>query len=111
MSNEIPPSSRLTVINRAHDRCERCGVPAPNHHWHHRRSRSVKDRHTHCPCNGVNLCTTCHVWVHQNPFEARRYGWIISRHVEDPGTVPVQSAWGARLHTCAGEFATIQEQP
>lgn len=111
MSTEIPSSSRVLVLTRAHDRCERCGVPAPVHHWHHRRSRSVHDPHTHCACNGVNLCTTCHSWVHHNPFAAKKFGWIVSRHVEDPGMVPVQSAWGERLHSCAGGIVYVEEQP
>lgn len=71
----------------------------------------MHDQHTHCACNGVYLCNTCHAWAHAHPFDARRFGWIISRHVGEPTTVAVSSAWGERYHSCSGEFIYIQEQP
>lgn len=65
----------------------------PGAEQHHRRSRSIRDRHTHCTCNLITLCGRgntdgCHGWVHSHPFEARRLGWIVSRHT-DPTPVPV----------------------
>lgn len=105
MTKEIPVQARITVKTRAHFRCERCGVPAPTGQWHHRRSRSRRDEHTHCPCNGVWLCATCHGWVHAHPLEARAEGgFIVSRHVDQPGAVPVVTPWGVRVHGCDGTY-------
>jgi hypothetical protein len=66
----------------------------------------VRDHHQHHPCNGILLCSTCHRWVHAHPFEARAQGWIVSRHVADPGTEPVfaeQHGWV--LLDCDGNIA------
>jgi hypothetical protein len=72
---------------RDQSRCVRCGMMTPGH-WHHRRSRSIRDDITHSPCNGINLCGTCHDWVHAHPFEARAQGWIVSRY-KDPRQEPI----------------------
>jgi hypothetical protein len=79
VGTQIPQASRAFVKARDFLRCVRCGCPAPNGHWHHRRGRSVVDEHQHATCNGINLCTLCHEWVHKNPFAARSFGWIVSR--------------------------------
>lgn len=84
---EIPTQSRMLVMGRARAKCERCGMHAPNGHWHHRRSRSVHDDLTHTATNGVHLCVSCHTWVHAHPFEARRDGFIVSRY-SDPSQEP-----------------------
>lgn len=98
----IPTKSRDLVKARAHHRCERCEAPAYNGDWHHRRTRSVDDEHQHCPCNGVWLCRTCHRWAHDHPDEARRSGWIVSRWVNEPGTIPVHRRFGLWRHDCHG---------
>src|SRR5580765_7904472 len=102
--NEIPELSRLLVRTRAHQQCERCRCPAPNGHWHHRRSRRVQDEHTHCPCNGVLLCPACHRWAHGFPGEAREKGFLVSQFHRAPSEVPVTTPWGRRTHTCTGGF-------
>lgn len=104
MGNQIPDASRVSVRTRSHHRCERCGVPAPRGEWHHRRSRSVRNEHTHCACNGVWLCGTCHREVHANPVHARDTGFIVSRHIDLPGIVAVSTPWGDRLHDCGGGY-------
>jgi hypothetical protein len=81
--SHIPLKSREAVKQRAMGRCERCGGPGSQ--WHHRRGRSVKDLHRHCPCNGVWLCPTCHTWAHAHPEEAREEGFIVSRAESSPG--------------------------
>ena len=98
----IPEWSRASVKMRCQSRCERCGAPAPRGAWHHRRSRSVRDTHTHCPCNGVWLCNNDHAWVHANPLAARQNGFIVSRNETEPATVPVLTPWGERTHDCGG---------
>lgn len=90
--------------------CLRCGSPAPNGDWHHRRGKSVKDEHTHCPCNGVWLCRTCHSDVHLHPFNSRTDGFIVSRAVADPGTAPVKSHFGTLLMNCDGSFTYYIEE-
>jgi hypothetical protein len=106
MSKSIPSGQRSLVKVRDNWCCVRCGMPGAE--WHHRRSRSVRDDHQHCTCNGIWLCSTCHVWAHAHPFEARNTGLIVSRH-SMPGDEPVLCAVrGWVVLTCAGEveFAT-----
>lgn len=69
----------------------RCRVQVFGTAWHHRRSRSVRDDHQHCPCNGITLCATCHAWVHAHPLDARRGGWIVSRAEPTPWKVPCKA--------------------
>lgn len=101
----IPDWSRRLVFGRSQQRCERCGLRPTMPHWHHRRSRSVRDVHTHHPCNGVCLCPACHEWVHGHPMQAWMDGWIVSRHTDNPETVPITSRWGERLHHCDGTYS------
>ena len=108
-ASPIPPAARRAVRERISGRCLRCGAPAPHGHWHHRRSRSVQDEHTHSPGNGAWLCGTCHTWVHAHPFEARATGFIVSRHTLDPGTQPVQSYAGWMLLDRSGAFAFVTD--
>lgn len=84
---DIPAYNRTAVKVREGMRCLRCGGAGTD--WHHRRTRSVKDEHQHCQCNGILLCRTCHSWVHGHPFQARRFGWIVSRHTERPAETPI----------------------
>lgn len=85
---------------RDENRCVVCGVPS--HEWHHRRSRSVRDSHTHCPCNGVRLCRTCHKWVTEHPTAAQREGLVVSRGVPVPGAVLVLTFHGWVQLGCDG---------
>lgn len=107
----IPTKSRELVAARERRRCLRCGAPAQAGEWHHRRGRSVRDAHTHCACNGVWLCNTCHAQVHAEPFIARMMGWIVHRNEAEPGTVPVSTWYGVLLLQCDGgiEF-TVEER-
>lgn len=91
---------------RDHHRCMRCLVPAPTGQWHHRRSRSVRDQHQHCPCNGVWLCPTCHRWVHDHPVQARETGFIVSKFVTEPGSIPIVTNIGERWTDCQGRAVT-----
>lgn len=64
----------------------------------------MKDGHRHCPCNGVWLCNTCHRDVHDNPFESRETGFIVSRSIAEPGTVTVDAHYGTVLLLCDGWY-------
>lgn len=64
----------------------------------------------HCPCNLLWLCTKCHHDVHvADPVEARRNGFVVSRHETHPGSVEVRFWNGEQVRfTCEGgmEFVT-----
>lgn len=105
----IPGSVRLRVRARDVDRCVICRMAARD--LHHRRSRSVVDGHTHCPCNLLVLCgpgnnNGDHGWTHSNPFEARAKGFIVSRHSALlPYQIPVLSTGaGWVLLDCDGTY-------
>lgn len=88
-ATRIPEKSRVIVQGREQMRCALCGTPAMDGHWHHRRSRSVRDELTHSPINGVWVHPGCHDWIHANPFESRGLGFIVSRF-SNPGTEPLK---------------------
>lgn len=102
MSNLIPTAKRQQVRERAKGMCERCS--GPGYHWHHRRRRAIKDDHTHCSCNGVLLCGTCHEWAHAHPQIARQQGWIVIASALQPGAAAVETIWGRRVLTCDGRY-------
>jgi hypothetical protein len=87
----IPDEARDAVRNRDGSRCVRCKSYAPFGHWHHRRTRSVRDGSEHSAANGIWLCPSCHAWVHAHPSEAQLSGWVVSRWA-DPMQVPVEHA-------------------
>ena len=62
------------------------------------------DDHTHCACNGVLLCRTCHQWAHDHPHQARGCGFIVSRHTANPGGVIVRAYFGLVQMDCTGGF-------
>lgn len=103
MGTQIPTLSRALVRNREMGLCARCGGRGAE--WHHRRSRSVRDEHQHCACNGVWLCKTCHSWAHANPFDARSVGMIVSRY-KSPTESPIWTAdYGWVMFDCHGSRA------
>lgn len=109
LADEIPAISRIRVRVRDLQACARCFMPLEQGHWHHRRSRSIRDTHRHCACNGVWLCAHDHQWVHAHPFEARQVGLIVSRHTAQPGTVPFRRGDGAWiLPDCAGDKKIVE---
>lgn len=101
MANPIPTLSRDLVSLRDGSRCVRCG--GHGYHWHHRRSRRVIDEHTHCPCNGVLLCSADHRWAHAHPTAATGEGLIVSSYVTRPSSVVVTTVYGTAHLTCDGQ--------
>ena len=102
MGNPIPTEARRLVRLRDFDKCVRCSGKAAA--WHHRRRRAVDDDHQHCTCNGILLCHTCHLWVHAHPFEARRFGFVVSSHESFPGNVPVLAYFSMIRLDCTGTY-------
>lgn len=100
MSNAIPKQSRETVYGRDGYQCQNCGQRASD--YHHRRTRAVHDKHTHCPCNAVYLCHGCHMWMHEHVEDARKLGMIVSRYEAEPESVPVVTWQGVRWFRCYG---------
>jgi len=96
------------VVIRERYLCARCGLKGGE--WHHRRSRSVRDEHTHCPCNGVLLCSTCHRWCHTNPFQARAGGFVVSRYAT-PHDEPVHAVYGLVRLDHDGGFTFVPTPP
>lgn len=79
---------REGVYGRAGACCDRCGRFIHPDVWecHHRqlRSRGGKDSWA----NLVALCGVCHGWVHANPAEATRDGWMVASWA-DPVEAPL----------------------
>lgn len=114
MGTQIPDINRILVRARELHLCARCSAPAMYGHWHHRRTRSVKDDHQHCPCNGILLCAACHQWVHAYPLGAKATGHIVSRYIAQPFTAPFRRGDGAWVQPdCLGgyEFVAEPESP
>lgn len=109
----IPAKSRVLVRARDEHRCVVCGMRGLE--WHHRRTRRVRDDHTHCPCNGITVCgrgndSGDHGWIHTNPFEAQVHGLIISRYSPRlPFEVPMLTHQGWVLLGCEGQVTLIAE--
>lgn len=98
--NPIPTRSREMLAARDRGSCFRCGLHGTD--WHHRRSRRVRDDHTHCPCNGITLCRACHDAVHARPADARDLGLIVPRDTTEPGRVAVKGFMGWVTLRCDG---------
>lgn len=59
----------------ANPRCERCGELATD--LHHKRSRQYYLTDVSIFCS---LCRSCHTWVHDKDKEARKQGYLLSKH-------------------------------
>jgi hypothetical protein len=103
--NPIPAASRRLVHEREKERCLRCG--GRGYEWHHRRKRNVKDEHTHCPCNGVLLCRTCHEWAHKGEWQTRD-GFRLSQFDTTPSITPVLTWHGKVTLWCNGTYQSIE---
>jgi hypothetical protein len=113
MSNPIPTAARKAAQERSMGRCEACGGRARE--LHHRRSRRVSDRHTHCLCVLVHLCSTCHAKAHQHPEVGKLWGLVVTQWAQEPSEHPFQHhSLGWVRPTCDGSFvatvATGEEQ-
>lgn len=102
MPNSIPSLSRAALDARDGGVCCVCGS-GNGAHWHHRRSRRVRDAHTHCACVGLTLCRTCHTMVHSKPVWAYARGLLMSVHITEPWTIPVLTYAGWVTMTCDGQ--------
>jgi 5-methylcytosine-specific restriction endonuclease McrA len=101
----IPSAQRRDVATRDGYRCPRCGCSTlAAGETHHRRSRRVQDSHTHCLCNLLRLCSTCHRDVTVHVEQAMADGWVVSAYEIDPSRVPITTPAGVRQHLCDGSI-------
>ena len=101
--NPIPPEARKVVVRREGGLCLRCTMRG--YDVHHRRSRRVVDAHTHCPCNMVLLCRTCHSWAHglgDDSSLAVRAGYKVAQWAPEPGRVVIQWKLDVLMLSCGG---------
>lgn len=78
-------AGRAAVFTRSGGDCERCGTTHAGH-WHHRKTRGRGG--TWSPANGLQLCHSCHDWVHRHPEQSCEQGFLV-RTEADPATTPV----------------------
>lgn len=107
----IPDAMRKLVRARDRSSCGRCGATGVE--LSHRRSRQVRDEHTHCLCNLVMSCSTCgHEIAHNQPHLSRREGWVVRKSgLLLPFQVPMLYRTEWVMLTCAGAIrsATPEE--
>lgn len=73
---------REAVRERDNFTCRRCGKYDPYIHAHHVATRSRRPDLKHDVDNGICLDGTCHQWVHHNPVEAERLGFLVESRYE-----------------------------
>lgn len=105
MTDELSQASARVRVRQG-QLCLRCSGRISD--IHHRRRRAVIDPHTHCPCNLVGLCRTCHNWVHAHPKIAIETGWIVSVYEEAPSLVMVHSRYAPLLLLCDGRDRAVK---
>ena len=105
--NPIPQESRDLVERRQHGLCFRCG--GRGYEDHHRRRRRERRHDSHCPCNLVRLCRTCHSWAHMNPTAARGVGLILESSMLEPYEMPVRAPDGPWMLHCDGSATPLTE--
>lgn len=99
--------ARRLVGQRSNRGCETCG--GNGYEFSHRRTRAIRDDHLWCPCNGTLSCHTCHEWLHRHPDDAKVLGLMVSRYVDEPGTVPARLKTGWVLLHCDGSVTPLHE--
>lgn len=93
--------TRLTVLTRAHLRCEVCdGDLSAGMSVHHRKPRGMggtRDEGINGLANLLAVCgsgtTGCHGWIEVNRSESRARGLLVYRN-DDPEQVPFQDSRG-----------------
>jgi hypothetical protein len=50
------------------------------------------------------LCRECHQWCHDHPTAAFKEGFMVSRYVERPGEVAVETWYGVLYLLCDGDI-------
>lgn len=94
------------IYERDDHRCVRCGTRANNVHHRKLRARAWKWE-VNLASNRIATCgsgsTGCHGWMHENPAEATKNGWIVASW-GTPSDIPVQYPEGKRWLTDCGNY-------
>jgi hypothetical protein len=104
MSDNVPFGTKILVAVRDLGSCLKCGEQATD--FHHRRRRNIKDEHTHCTCNVVCLCKTCHMDVHTWREQARVDGLIVPSFLL-PRVIPVIVHDQVQALDCNGKWKQV----
>lgn len=105
--SRVPPRT-VELVQERDGGCVRCGRWGGN--THHRKLRSqASKQEVHLPQNLIVLCgsgtTGCHGWVHANPAESYRNGWLVQSW-QAPEEVPVRYA-GGHKYTLTDRFTRL----
>lgn len=84
----MPEQVARAVLDRADGRCEFMNFPFCTGHGQVIHHRKISGRE-HTVVNCVHICQPCHEWVHRNPAESYRLGWLVKMGYA-PESVPVQ---------------------
>jgi hypothetical protein len=106
----IPAAVVRYIKSRDGEMCLKCGSRRATDSHHRMRRRDGE----HSVSNLVRLCRVCHAFVHDNPREAKAFGWIIPslrKPALDPFQVPVKSwLWGwVLLPADGGPYIPLSE--
>jgi hypothetical protein len=120
VQRDVGPTPEVVdaCLERDHFSCVLCGMGiGPEGRgvgWalHHRLLRSQGPRHT--PDNLITVCqlgaSQCHDWIHGNPADARKGGWMLSGR-QEPLAIPVLIAGQRWVYlTSTGLYADVKEQ-
>lgn len=92
MTARFSDETRGIVIDRARNRCDRCGTPVTlTAHFHHRRARgmgSTNRPESASPANCLLLHPACHDYIEKHRTESFNNGWLV-RQQDDPRLMPV----------------------
>jgi 5-methylcytosine-specific restriction protein A len=84
---------REAVVERAGNRCERCGLPVNGKaQYHHRRPRGMggsKDPVVGTAANCLFLHPACHTFIESYRQKALRSGYLVTQY-QDPEEIPVK---------------------
>lgn len=79
--SDIPRKTKGLVFLRDNGQCIRCGYEGELNFHHRKLRRHAPKDEVHNPENVIMLCgsgtTGCHGWVHSNPRESYRLGWMV----------------------------------
>lgn len=95
--------ARRIVRKRSGGRCEVCGL-ARAAEFQHRKNRSQGGQ-WHA-ANGLDVCSPCHRYIHDNPAIAAFEGWTVLSW-EEPGQKFVKTLCGYRWHDDEGDVTNL----
>jgi 5-methylcytosine-specific restriction enzyme A len=78
---------RKQILTRDDWKCVKCSGAAND--VHHRKLKGMGgSKLLDTPANLISLCRTCHSWVHANPNESYKLGYMVHSW-DDPENIPI----------------------